>query len=280
VVIAIISILAGLLLPALENALESARKISCLSQQRQLYLNAVNYANDFDDRLAISGYYVGGDGNGTTGLSHTSMRYFVMHYLEVPLYNLEYYYGPGWGVQQTDPEKATCFWKGEERGILQCPSSILYSDMEGKMEWIRRFDYEFNGFSVKYYLYPDIQSWSRLSKMGTPMKGERKVMFRDHLYVDIVTGHRDWMYLYGTGHKAQDPQGQNYVTGDGSGGWAEWDPSQDTGANKSVFPKGVRTIINHCYPSDRTIATASGKVEYYKQGDKPVEYQEVVNAFF
>lgn len=49
VVIAIISILAGLLLPALSRARYSARKVSCLSNVKQLTLGTILYANDNDD---------------------------------------------------------------------------------------------------------------------------------------------------------------------------------------------------------------------------------------
>jgi prepilin-type N-terminal cleavage/methylation domain-containing protein len=49
VVIAIISILAAMLLPALEQALAAARDVACVNQTKQLGLVARYYANDFDD---------------------------------------------------------------------------------------------------------------------------------------------------------------------------------------------------------------------------------------
>jgi prepilin-type N-terminal cleavage/methylation domain-containing protein len=54
VVIAIISILASMLLPALEEAVESARRVACLNNLRQLYTTAYTYEQDADGYLPIT----------------------------------------------------------------------------------------------------------------------------------------------------------------------------------------------------------------------------------
>lgn len=54
VVVAIISVLAGLILPALEGAIEQARVVSCASNQKQLVTAVLTYEADYEDVWAVS----------------------------------------------------------------------------------------------------------------------------------------------------------------------------------------------------------------------------------
>ena len=55
IVVAIIAILAGMLLPALNSAREKARSISCLSKIKQVNLEMNMYADSHDDYLPARG---------------------------------------------------------------------------------------------------------------------------------------------------------------------------------------------------------------------------------
>jgi prepilin-type N-terminal cleavage/methylation domain-containing protein len=56
VVIAIIAILAAILFPVFSQARESARQTSCTSNQKQLALGVLMYAQDYDETFPMSAY--------------------------------------------------------------------------------------------------------------------------------------------------------------------------------------------------------------------------------
>ncbi len=70
VVIAIIAILAALLLPALQKAKDTARKITCAGNVKQISMASIIYASDWDETLTLMGRFSGmaaGDHNSDLG---------------------------------------------------------------------------------------------------------------------------------------------------------------------------------------------------------------------
>ncbi len=127
VVLGIISVLAGLLLPALARSRSKARAIACLSQVRQLNLALLMYAGDNNDRLV---YNLGGV-RGFRVAPELLDQNWVNNVLS-------------WELDPDNTNRAFIAksplgpWLGHSLGVFVCPSDHVLSTVQRGAGWSRR----------------------------------------------------------------------------------------------------------------------------------------------
>src|SRR5947207_10733174 len=84
VVIAIIAILAAILFPVFAQARESARKISCLSNTKQIGLAAMQYVQDYDEGYPVQSWDGALMGTTNNDAGSDGKRFFVWPWQLMP----------------------------------------------------------------------------------------------------------------------------------------------------------------------------------------------------
>jgi prepilin-type N-terminal cleavage/methylation domain-containing protein/prepilin-type processing-associated H-X9-DG protein len=173
IVIAIIAILASMLLPALKKARDSATRISCAGNVKQLATGGIIYSSDYNSYMPSRPKYW------TTPRMANGFGEWVNDYLSIKAWNFAAEY---WRV--TDQKKT----------ILHCPSK---STNDGEADYIDNYknantSYLFYGFDKSDEGYPlrtRLLSQSKYFKKswaanGTPLE---KVMIGDQASVKFGT---------------------------------------------------------------------------------------------
>ena len=148
VVIAIIAILAGMLLPALNKARQTAVRAGCQSNQKQLSLVINGYSDDYNDYILPTSFIVG---SGSTGISWPKKLFSENQLNLLPGKNL---------------------WKG---GLyIHCPAETLrFKKNRGNSS-----DYNFGDYATNLYLHPynlyyaavrgDLIPWTKRTSIRKP----------------------------------------------------------------------------------------------------------------
>jgi len=199
VVVAIIALLASLLLPSLALSRERGRRIVCLGNMRQLYMQMSHYASDYDDVLlcpgsdVINSIYWGQPDQIPTAADWC-------RYLDIPVLGAVYHSIPS----------------DQALGVARCPSQSLNRMGQG----FTNLHYNFNAMGAhRWYSLPF--GFSRFSAAVEPYDGFPKLVLTDHIQQSWCgnPGHTDWIYRNSNHLKGAAPAGGNIMVGDGSGGW-------------------------------------------------------------
>ena len=283
IVIAIISVLAALLLPTLENAVEQSRRAVCANNQHQLYLTAGFYAADFNDRLPKNG--------GPASLQFnwlSSTKAWIELYVGIPLYTAARAAG-GAPINGAYGTGGTGYFASiADRGILACPGNREASIRSATYSCatLTYGMYGFGGFPSPgwfYAMHDYYPTYPRFSKAGLSLKGYPKTFISDALYETMppawYTASMEWFPIYNTNHSPGKPQGTNVTAGDGS---LKWVLKENTirFSEENSLPLGYYTqsASNSPNPADPTAATH--KKWLYVMGPTGSGYTNAASAEF
>lgn len=213
VVVAIISVLAALLMPALANALDRARIISCSNNERQLYTATICYANDYND--TVYGY--------TSSVPNWNPLITYVGKSEEFMIFAEQYCGAR--VNRT-------MWNGYpkfyERAILNCPSTV-YDPICPFSPAMFSYRPLASPATILYYAGGNSTTSptselpifrSKLTKAAMVVGGFSKAFFTDNVWVNATPNSVNVQIAFS--HGGNVPTGQNVTSGDGRVKWHDY----------------------------------------------------------
>ncbi|MFO1066597.1 MAG: DUF1559 domain-containing protein [Pirellulales bacterium] len=263
VVIAIIGILVGLLLPAVQQAREAARRMSCSNNMRQLGLALHNYESAHKklppSRLAFS----------TPVVFEQSWTAMMLPYIEQGNVYASYRMGTPWYAQVNDPLTTV------KIPTMLCPSAPSTRDLPvatlySKVTANTRTDQPIWGYAdygsvnaVRNAAFvaaglPSIGTKEVLGAMGRGPNGVPFSMITDGLSNTIVLGEGGGKpSMYVSGKKSTNPRVGNaayglMTTADGWG-WADInsgfsiDGANVQGVQNDTTSSGATTVVGNCF---------------------------------
>jgi prepilin-type N-terminal cleavage/methylation domain-containing protein len=264
VVVGVIAVLVALLLPALNKARAQALRVSCLSNQRQIYLAACTYmaANrgTLPGGMGIWGEFVKVQrGNTPTGTPDTSGRQvFMEKFLNQPM---------AWSMFVNTPSKQALRATRPGTGVVYCPASSWRGPAGNPPEstnWYNQaYNWNFGDFFTPGLGWAEhnaaepgawgvangAKRWGRIT-WGNSLRGVRLIFSMDMPCVPNTGGVIPVGLLdERTTHLMGPNPGANVIEVDGSGSWI---PRGDLLARYNSI-----TNVNVFYPRDRLMVTGS-----------------------
>jgi len=127
VVIAIIGVLIALLLPAIQAARETARRMACANHLKNLALAAQNYHGDHGTFPPGAWGPLAPTFPQFSGLTHHGLATYLLPYLEQPALARQYRWDVSWFDPPNQPVVKT------QLKIWQCPSALANRAMDGAL---------------------------------------------------------------------------------------------------------------------------------------------------
>ncbi|MBO5760537.1 MAG: prepilin-type N-terminal cleavage/methylation domain-containing protein [Lentisphaeria bacterium] len=188
VVIAIIAILAGMLLPTLKQARETAQKVACVNQMKSLGNYSALYSNDFKDFIP----HVPSNSENKNWATNDLTNNWIG--------GIPYMVNYGWNTHPASDKKS-------HTSIYKCPAQTYAGQGSNIPKW--REDYYAR---LSYGWNRDYNSGyqGRFFKLGTDIKKSSQIFYlietryletgKDHYVWEAIENARAWSYIYGQRH--------------------------------------------------------------------------------
>jgi|GEM_PF-2299618 len=228
VVISIISLLMAILLPALGNARDAARRSICANNLRSVFTASHTYAADFDDTLCGSGSVEFAFINNNQG----NIAYMLNDYLQVRIGN------PTTEVHssQIQGDTGNFTFLSPYRSVMHCPGREWRDslwDAGGGVMVTQQMGYFMPGLSTPPVIgggdYTRVFRYARASRMEMMYQGVPIAFAHDVLYARQHPAPYDSYFTGRTNHLRNGiPAGGNVQRVDGSVRWLDYNrPSGD-----------------------------------------------------
>lgn len=253
VILAIIAVLAALLFPALTRAKETARRASCLSQQRQINIGALVFAGDHNGYLPVRSEHDGMWWTGTGWEAWWDSVNNVNGPLQFSIYGLE---RRDWIISSLWPVNSFGEPGGSyltDKSLMRCPSrrdhyqtSNPWDMLIAKQKW-NDFWSCYQAIGLSGFLHH--AGWYGWHNPLYLIRAEKHDPAQA-LFTDAVgrwdRGYEyggDWDILHQTNHWAGNPGGGNVIYADGTGRWRPFSTQAWVGGqNCGSAPAGSWTV--------------------------------------